>query len=75
VNIVINNAGFAAFTGAVTVDTIDSARQEMEVNYFGPLKLLQALRVHPIKPEGVHLPLSPHDGRASRLTISMTAAA
>ena len=44
VNILINNAGFAAFSGALTAANPDAARQEMEVNYFGPLQLTRALK-------------------------------
>lgn len=44
INLLINNAGAANFTGALSSTTVDSARQEMEVNYFGILGLVQALR-------------------------------
>jgi short-subunit dehydrogenase len=39
VTLLINNAGFAAFDGAISAPTMDDARTEMEVNYFGPLAL------------------------------------
>lgn len=48
VNILISNAGFAAFTGAVTADNLDAAYSEMETNYFGPLKLTRALKDTPV---------------------------
>jgi len=44
VNLLINNAGWAAFSGALTAPSIDAARQEMEVNYFGPLQVTRALK-------------------------------
>jgi short-subunit dehydrogenase len=43
INLLINNAGMAAFTGAVTAKDLSGARREMEVNYFGMLALTQAL--------------------------------
>ncbi|GIL39672.1 SDR family NAD(P)-dependent oxidoreductase [Roseiterribacter gracilis] len=42
VTLLINNAGFAAFQGALSAPTIDDARREMEVNYFGTLELTRA---------------------------------
>jgi short-subunit dehydrogenase len=42
VTLLINNAGFAAFDGAISAPTMDDARTEMEVNYFGPLALTRA---------------------------------
>ncbi|WP_426419743.1 SDR family NAD(P)-dependent oxidoreductase [Bradyrhizobium genosp. A] len=44
INLLINNAGVAAFTGALSTQDTSSARKEMEVNYFGMLALSQALR-------------------------------
>ena len=44
VNVLINNAGYAGLSGALSPDNIDAARHEMEVNYFGPLQLVRALR-------------------------------
>ena len=44
VNILINNAGFMAFSGALSASDPDAARKEMEVNYFGPLQLTRALK-------------------------------
>lgn len=48
VNVLINNAGFAAFTGALTATDLQAARQEMEINYFGPLLLTRALKGSPV---------------------------
>jgi short-subunit dehydrogenase len=42
VTILINNAGYAAFEGAVSAADLSNARKEMEVNYFGPLALTRA---------------------------------
>jgi short-subunit dehydrogenase len=39
VTLLINNAGFAAFEGAISADTLDRARIEMDVNYFGVLDM------------------------------------
>lgn len=47
VTLLINNAGVAAFTGAVSAADTANARQEMEVNYFAPLALAQAFRDTP----------------------------
>jgi NAD(P)-dependent dehydrogenase (short-subunit alcohol dehydrogenase family) len=43
VEIVFSNAGVALARGLAEATTIDQARREMEVNYFGPLQLLQRL--------------------------------
>jgi short-subunit dehydrogenase len=43
ITLLINNAGKAAFTGALSAGDLASARQEMEVNYFGVLALTRAL--------------------------------
>jgi NAD(P)-dependent dehydrogenase (short-subunit alcohol dehydrogenase family) len=43
VEIVFNNAGVALAAGIADSTTLGHARQEMEVNYFGPLQLLQRL--------------------------------
>jgi short-subunit dehydrogenase len=43
ITLLINNAGIAAFTGVLAAKGLSSARQEMEVNYFGVLALTQAL--------------------------------
>ena len=43
VELVFNNAGVALATGIADSDVLDQARREMEVNYFGPLQLLQRL--------------------------------
>lgn len=42
VSLLINNAGYAAFQGAIAAPQLDDARREMEVNYFGPLALSRA---------------------------------
>lgn len=44
VTLLINNAGYAAFQGAIAAPTLDDARREMEVNYFGPLALTRAFQ-------------------------------
>ncbi len=43
VELVFNNAGVAIAGGIADSAVIDQARREMEVNYFGPLQLLQRL--------------------------------
>ena len=43
VELVFNNAGLALAGGIVDSSALGRARQEMEVNYFGPLQLLQQL--------------------------------
>jgi short-subunit dehydrogenase len=48
VNLLINNAGIATFSGALTTASVDAARQEMEVNYFGPLQVTRALKDTPV---------------------------
>ena len=47
ITLLINNAGAAAFSGALSAQDTAGARQEMEVNYFGVLALAQALRDTP----------------------------
>lgn len=42
VTLLINNAGYAAFEGAISAPDLDDARREMEVNYFGTLALTRA---------------------------------
>ena len=42
VNLLINNAGIAKYSGLIAGDDLDSARQEMEVNYFGTLLMCRA---------------------------------
>lgn len=42
VNLLINNAGIANFTGLIAAENLESARQEMEVNYFGTLMMSRA---------------------------------
>jgi NAD(P)-dependent dehydrogenase (short-subunit alcohol dehydrogenase family) len=41
-NFLINNAGIANFTGLIAAENLESARQEMEVNYFGTLMMSRA---------------------------------
>ena len=43
VELVFNNAGVALGGGIADSTSLDQARREMEVNYFGPLQLLQRL--------------------------------
>jgi NAD(P)-dependent dehydrogenase (short-subunit alcohol dehydrogenase family) len=43
VELVFNNAGVALARGIADSTVLDEARREMEVNYFGPLQLLQRL--------------------------------
>jgi short-subunit dehydrogenase len=42
VTFLINNAGFAAFKGAIAASDMDDGRREMEVNYFGTLAMTRA---------------------------------
>lgn len=42
VNLLINNAGYAGFGGAISAPSEDDARREMDVNYFGPLSMTRA---------------------------------
>ena len=42
VDLLINNAGVAAFAPSLAAPTIDSARREMETNYFGTLAMCRA---------------------------------
>ena len=42
VDLLINNAGIALFAGLIAADTLNAARQEMEVNYFGTLMMSRA---------------------------------
>jgi short-subunit dehydrogenase len=42
VTLLINNAGYAAFEGAIAAPNLDDARREMEVNYFGTLAMTRA---------------------------------
>lgn len=42
ITLLINNAGYAEFGGAISVPSLEGARKEMEVNYFGPLALSRA---------------------------------
>jgi len=42
VNLLINNAGIALWTGFLAPNSLEAARAEMETNYFGPLLLGRA---------------------------------
>ena len=42
VNLLINNAGIALWTGFLAPDSIEAARSEMETNYYGPLLMSRA---------------------------------
>jgi len=42
VTLVINNAGIAAFGGFLADGGVESARRQMETNYFGPLRVTRA---------------------------------
>jgi short-subunit dehydrogenase len=44
VTLLINNAGYAAFQGAIAAPDMAAARREMDVNYFGPLALTRAFK-------------------------------
>ena len=63
VTILINNAGIANFGGFLGDNSIDSARAQMEVNYFGPLHL--SLAFAPI--------LASHGGGAILNVLSIAA--
>ncbi len=42
VNLLINNAGVANYGGLIAEENLDSAREEMEVNYLGSLEMIRA---------------------------------
>src|SRR5260221_826244 len=42
VTLVINNAGYSADKATLAADALSNARQEMDVNYFGPLRVAHA---------------------------------
>ena len=42
VDILVNNAGVSAISGLLDADTLDGARQEIEVNYLGTLNVIRA---------------------------------
>ena len=44
VSLLVNNAGYMAFQGAMAAPDITAARREMDVNYFGPLALTRVFR-------------------------------
>ena len=41
VTLLINNAGYAAFEGAISSTDLSTAREEMEVNYFAPIVMIR----------------------------------
>lgn len=41
VTLLINNAGYAAFDGAISAPDLTDAREEMEVNYFAPVTMIR----------------------------------
>ena len=42
ISLLINNAGYAGMTGAMSSDALEQGLREMEVNYFGPLRMSRA---------------------------------
>ena len=42
VDLLVNNAGIALWTGFLAPDSVEAARSEMETNYYGPLLLSRA---------------------------------
>lgn len=42
VNLLVNNAGIALWSGFLAPDAVEAARSEMETNYFGPLLVSRA---------------------------------
>lgn len=42
VTLLVNNAGYTAIRGVLAADAIAEAQQEMNVNYFGPLRMARA---------------------------------
>lgn len=46
VDILVNNAGVTAISGLLDADTLDGARQEIEVNYLGTLGVIRAFAPH-----------------------------
>jgi len=42
VNLLINNAGVAEFGGFMPANSVAAARRQMEVNFYGPLRVTQA---------------------------------
>lgn len=52
ITLLINNAGVAAYSGALAAPDLTGARREMEVNYFGVLALTRALRNTPALRQG-----------------------
>ena len=56
VNLLINNAGIALWTGFLAPNSVEAARAEMATNYLGPLLLSRAF--HPFLPRTAAEPLS-----------------
>jgi short-subunit dehydrogenase len=52
VTLLINNAGMAGFSGALSAKDLSAARREMEVNYFGVMALTRAFRSAPALASG-----------------------
>ncbi len=42
IDLLVNNAGIANFSGLIAEENLSSARNEMEVNYFGTLSMIRA---------------------------------
>ncbi|MEE9494742.1 MAG: SDR family oxidoreductase [Gammaproteobacteria bacterium] len=61
-DILVNNAGIADASGFIAANSVEVARQEMEVNYFAPLQITQAM-----------LPLLRQSGQALIINISSIA--
>lgn len=62
IDLLINNAGVAAFAPSLGAPTIDSARREMETNHFGTLAMCRAFA-----------PVLKHNGGGSLVNILSTA--
>jgi NAD(P)-dependent dehydrogenase (short-subunit alcohol dehydrogenase family) len=62
VDLLINNAGVAALTPSLGAPTIESARREMETNYFGTLAMCRAFA-----------PILKHNGGGTLVNILSTA--
>jgi NAD(P)-dependent dehydrogenase (short-subunit alcohol dehydrogenase family)/uncharacterized OB-fold protein len=46
IDILVNNAGVTSASGLLDADTMDGARREMDVNYFGTLAMIRAFAPH-----------------------------
>ena len=64
VQLLVNNAGYFANTTLLGAPDIDNVRQEMEVNFFGPLQLSRAFAPAPAQP-----PLRSRGSSLSQLRI------